>query len=89
MKANHTQGEWNYQYSTSTAHRVFTDDIETPIAIVFGVDKVSESEANARLIAASPKMYAALERIVVELEKNNVSTAIGLANEALELGVTV
>lgn len=56
----HTQGEWIYDCGNDGAV-VYIRDVGT-IANV--PDAFHESEANARLIAAAPKLLEALEKVI-------------------------
>ena len=66
MKARHTPGDWRYRETLRTY--VIESSIEFPrhrrrIAVI-GKDIFKETECNARLIAAAPLLFSALQRIV-------------------------
>jgi hypothetical protein len=66
--AAHTPGPWFYEESTSSDNTFsIRDDAETPIADVErwngdnDLEVMAEAEANARLIAAAPKLLEVLQ----------------------------
>lgn len=66
---SHTPGPWDMQPSSDGAHskRIFANG--SYLATVGGSDQSwPELVANARLIAAAPEMYAALERVLATIE---------------------
>ena len=71
MKLKHTQGEWVLEETSKTRFTIHSKTIEgntgftQPIASTFYSD---ESEANAKLIAAAPKMLDALINISSQLK---------------------
>ena len=90
-----TPGPWVYQYSPYTSQ----DGHEIPAFEVHGEEKVcdtnedrpvEEQEANARLIAAAPELYDALEYFFnimhdyeSSLQKGYVQHALDMARAAL------
>jgi len=66
---NHTPGPWIIKWGTNVlGHRTDLDGLAT-VAVCSSassnrVDCTPENEANARLVAAAPKLLAALENII-------------------------
>lgn len=60
--AQHTPGPWSLGPSTKTLIRIMSDSPILP-RVADAVNGTSESEANARLIAAAPELLKILERI--------------------------
>jgi hypothetical protein len=95
-KTARTPGPWIFQYSPWRAQ----DGSDIPAFEVHGEEKVcdtdenrpvEEQEANARLIAAAPEMYDALEHFFnimhdyeSSLQKGYVKHAMDMARAALE-----
>lgn len=59
-QAHHTQGEWKVEGNLEEGLYII-DESESEICQVFCIDGDAESEANARLIAAAPKLLEAAE----------------------------
>jgi hypothetical protein len=80
--ATHTPGPWVYHYSPYIGH----NDEEIPAFELHGDEaKIcdtnedqpwEEQEANARLIAASPELLEAAEKVVSRWEKGDLAEAV-------------
>lgn len=73
METKHTKGEWKLFYPTENDPNAFTigDADGFCLASVYGADgnvgEINEAEANAKLIAAAPKMLTALQKVADKL----------------------
>lgn len=74
----HTPGEWEYlsevtyagDYPYSKAHRVKIGDRTITVSCHgYGWEGEGEEEANARMLAASSKMYEALKKVCQECKE--------------------
>ena len=65
MTANHTPGPWE-NIGSAMSGRIIVDAKNDVVARVAAR---SQAEANARLIAAAPDLYAALHAIVATIDK--------------------
>lgn len=87
MKAQHTRGPWRQEAAHDYPGNFYiaADDVFR-VAIVCGGIDIAELGANARLIAASPAMIDALERITLLLagSKGKSAEAYSLALDALK-----
>lgn len=77
-----TPGPWACKDTSNHAHdyRLFRPD-GSPLPVTAPANDHSEQRANARLIAAAPDMYAALDSILADLRERD-ATGSGLMSRA-------
>lgn len=67
MSAAHTPGPWRFQiHESANGDEIYGFEVLTSVKrelVYFDADGRSETEANARLIAAAPDLLAALEGV--------------------------
>ena len=101
QKASHTPGPWEYLPSVSLGIRHFFTvakktggfspayiDIHETEAYLGDAD-LAEKEANARLIAASPKLLAACRMVVERWERGDLAEAARACQEAIDEATTM
>lgn len=81
----HTPGPWTAPEGPFVGgHYVGTEDADIAERADWPLEFTAEQEANARLIAAAPELYEALERLLVEHDGNyRTSTAVDAARAAI------
>jgi len=93
MSKKHTPGPWTYRRDPDWKNgKRLRWEIEArpdrkvlmgyPVTVVFGPK--GESEANARLIAAAPELYATLEEVVGEIVASGCQVYMNEASEYKE-----
>lgn len=83
MEKKFTQGEWKH-VNDSPYHRVELVNGRLYVASVEGALNESEEQANAKLIAAAPDLYEALELMISQLQgHNNLGSILGMDYEAI------
>lgn len=64
----HTEGPWVYHASINRVEDVPEFDLHRFDIMAIGIAKVEESDADGELIAAAPKLLAALEAVEAKLD---------------------
>ncbi len=66
MKEKFTPGEWHSEVKMSVL--TIRNDVDVEIGAICPQAEVRETDANARLIAAAPEMYEALEDLMSAMD---------------------
>lgn len=80
MTTQHTAGPWHVSGKRyhSDMLRVFTEMCDT-VAMVPSTPFYQRDEANARLIAAAPELYSALQGMVAAFNVNEIDPLVAFA----------